>query len=232
MTNPVRKTGAVPATVPVRTRAKSSSFQLKMKQISAAEAMPGMTTGAMTLRIVVIMPAPSTWAASSISMRDLREEGAQHPDRDRQVHHRVEEDEQPDVVEQVDLLGEQVDRQQPRDDRQELGRQEEEQHVRPLLDRTDRQGVGRGEREHDDEDRRADARGRRVDQRRPRPGGQERLVAVEAERGEERRRVGRGVGSPCGRRSAASTGRGRRRRGRSPRRRPRGGGRPAGSCGG
>ena len=49
------------------TRAKSSSFQLKMKQISAVAAMPGMTTGAMIERSVRIRPAPSIWAASSIS---------------------------------------------------------------------------------------------------------------------------------------------------------------------
>ncbi len=49
------------------TRANSSSFQLKMKQISAVAAMPGMTTGATTLRRVRIRPAPSTAAASSIS---------------------------------------------------------------------------------------------------------------------------------------------------------------------
>ena len=36
VTKPVRNTGAVCATVPVSTRANSSSFQLKMKQISAA----------------------------------------------------------------------------------------------------------------------------------------------------------------------------------------------------
>ena len=57
----------MPATVPVSTRASSSSFQLKMKQISAAAAMPGMTTGAMTSRSVRVRLAPSTWAASSIS---------------------------------------------------------------------------------------------------------------------------------------------------------------------
>ena len=39
VTKPVRKTGAVSAMVPVSTRAKSSSFQLKMKQIRAAAAV-------------------------------------------------------------------------------------------------------------------------------------------------------------------------------------------------
>src|SRR4029450_2908169 len=67
VTNPVRKTGEVCATVAVRTRAKSSSFQLKMKQINAAAAIPALTTGAVTVRLVVITPAPSIWAASSIS---------------------------------------------------------------------------------------------------------------------------------------------------------------------
>src|SRR5207302_1167877 len=53
VTKPVRKTGAVPATTPVSTLANSSSFQLKMKQISAVAAMPGATTGATTRRRVV-----------------------------------------------------------------------------------------------------------------------------------------------------------------------------------
>ena len=66
-TKPVRKTGAVPATTPVRTRARSSSFQLKMKQIKAVAAMPGIATGAMTLRRMSRRLAPSIWAASSIS---------------------------------------------------------------------------------------------------------------------------------------------------------------------
>ena len=51
----------------VSTRANSSSFQLKMKQISAVAAIPGMTTGAMTERSVLVRLAPSIWAASSIS---------------------------------------------------------------------------------------------------------------------------------------------------------------------
>src|SRR3954452_5921512 len=67
VTKLVRKTGAVSATVAVRTRANSSSFQAKMKQIRAVAAMPGMTTGAITERRVLVRFAPSTWAASSIS---------------------------------------------------------------------------------------------------------------------------------------------------------------------
>ena len=67
VTKPVRNTGAVCATVAVSTRANSSSFQLKMKQISDVAAMPGMTTGATTSRSVRMRPAPSIDAASSIS---------------------------------------------------------------------------------------------------------------------------------------------------------------------
>ena len=51
----------------VSTRAKSNSFQLKMKQISAVAAMPGSTTGAITDRSVRLSDAPSIDAASSIS---------------------------------------------------------------------------------------------------------------------------------------------------------------------
>src|SRR5919107_113446 len=67
VTKLVRNTGAVSATVAVRTRANSSSFQLKMKQIRAVAAMPGMTTGAITERSVRVRLAPSIEAASSIS---------------------------------------------------------------------------------------------------------------------------------------------------------------------
>ena len=91
-----------------------------------------MTTGATTERSVRIRPAPSTWAASSISTGTSARKRAQHPDRDRQVHRGVEDDQQPDVVEQSDRLREQVERQQAGDDRQHLGGQEEEQHVGPL----------------------------------------------------------------------------------------------------
>src|SRR5262249_41935560 len=59
VTKPVMNTGAVCATTSVRTLAKSSSFQLKMKQISAVAAMPGMATGRMTRRRTLISPAPS-----------------------------------------------------------------------------------------------------------------------------------------------------------------------------
>jgi hypothetical protein len=67
VTKPVRYTGAVPATVPVRVRASSSSFQLKMKQISEVAAIPGSTMGATTWRRVRSRPAPSIEAASRIS---------------------------------------------------------------------------------------------------------------------------------------------------------------------
>ena len=55
------------ARVPVRTRAKSSSFQEKMKQISEVAAIPGMTTGATICAQGPDQPAPSTEAASRIS---------------------------------------------------------------------------------------------------------------------------------------------------------------------
>src|SRR4029077_1707328 len=48
----VKNTGAVCACTPVSTKANSSSFQLKMKQISAVAAMPGTAMGATILRIV------------------------------------------------------------------------------------------------------------------------------------------------------------------------------------
>jgi hypothetical protein len=67
VTKPVRNTGAVCATVAVSTRANSSSFQLKMKQISDVAAIPGSTIGVTTVRSVRTSPQPSIAAASSTS---------------------------------------------------------------------------------------------------------------------------------------------------------------------
>jgi len=50
--------------VAVSTRANSSSFQLKMKQMSAVAAMPGMAMGAM---ILVSVPGAEYCAAVSSS---------------------------------------------------------------------------------------------------------------------------------------------------------------------
>ena len=47
--------------------ASSSSFQAKMKQISAVAAIPGEMIGTMMLRSVRIRPAPSIAAASKSS---------------------------------------------------------------------------------------------------------------------------------------------------------------------
>ena len=65
VTNPVRYTGAVCATTPVRTLANSSSFQAKMKQINAVAAMPGEMIGTMIRRSVCTRLAPSMDAASN-----------------------------------------------------------------------------------------------------------------------------------------------------------------------
>ncbi len=67
VTNPVRNTGAVCAAIAVSTWARRSSFQAKMKQISAVAAMPGAATGAITCRMVLGRLAPSIDAASMIS---------------------------------------------------------------------------------------------------------------------------------------------------------------------
>src|SRR3954451_24499228 len=65
---PTRKIGAVEARVAVRFTANMNSFQLKMKQIKLVAARPGALIGATMLISVRVSPAPSTWAASRISL--------------------------------------------------------------------------------------------------------------------------------------------------------------------
>ena len=126
---PTRNTGTVAAWVAVRLTAKKNSFQAKMQQISAVAARPGATTGKITSRTVRRSGAPSISAASSSSPRHLEEERPHHPDRDRQVHRRVQDDQGEDVVQHVQVARGDVDRDDRRHDRQHLGADEEEQHV-------------------------------------------------------------------------------------------------------
>ena len=60
-------TGTVAASTAVRFRAKKNSFQAKITQIRAVEAMPGATMGIRIVRSVVISEAPSISAASRTS---------------------------------------------------------------------------------------------------------------------------------------------------------------------
>ena len=103
----------------------------------------------------------------------------------------------PDVVEQSDVLREQVERQQAGDDRQHLGGQEEEQHVGPLRTGRIDSAYAAGK---------ASSRTRTVDRTlavselssdghglAP-PAPKKLAVALQRQRGEEGRRVGRRVG--------------------------------------
>src|SRR4029450_12315512 len=80
VTKLVRNTGAVPAITLVNVFASSSSFQAKIKQISAVAAIPGEMIGTIMLRSVRISPAPSTAAASNSStgMSDRTDRIIQH----------------------------------------------------------------------------------------------------------------------------------------------------------
>src|SRR5205809_1101792 len=64
----IRNIGMVAALVTVRLSARNSSFQAKITQISAVETSPGEMTGKITSPISRIRPAPSSSAASSISL--------------------------------------------------------------------------------------------------------------------------------------------------------------------
>jgi len=64
----IRNIGIVDALVTVRLSARNSSFQAKMMQISAVDTRPGETTGMITSVISRNRPAPSSRAASSISV--------------------------------------------------------------------------------------------------------------------------------------------------------------------
>src|SRR5690348_12707748 len=64
----IRNIGRVAALVTVRLSARNSSFQAKITQISAVETSPGEITGMITSVISRVRPAPSSSAASSISL--------------------------------------------------------------------------------------------------------------------------------------------------------------------
>src|SRR3712207_2477043 len=66
--NPTRKIGAVAETVAVRLTANMNSFQLKMKQMRLVAAIPGIAIGATIEASTRTIPAPSTCAASRISL--------------------------------------------------------------------------------------------------------------------------------------------------------------------
>src|SRR5918992_2225081 len=85
---------------------------------------------------------------------DLDEERTQHPDGQGQVDRRVEDDQHQPRVQQIELPREYPYRQDGGHDRQELGRDEEEEDVAPLHDRLDGQGIGRRDREGEHDERR------------------------------------------------------------------------------
>ena len=111
--------------------------------------------------------------------RDLLEEGAQHPDRDRQVQRGVEDDQAAHRAEQLEVA---VDDEEGGDHAgrgEELGRDEEEEDVLRLLGRPDRHRVGGGDGEQHHEQRR-DARGDdRVDEEGGEVEAEDRPVVLE-----------------------------------------------------
>src|SRR6266566_3076727 len=111
--------------------------------------------------------------------RDLEEERPQQPHAERQVDRRVDQREGEDVVEQVEVARQQVQRHQARREGQEPGRDEEEEHVARPLHGADRQGVGRRQSEHKDQERREDAGDRGVDEVRRKVAGQHGLKLLE-----------------------------------------------------
>src|ERR671915_1790756 len=96
---------------------------------------------------------------------DLDEERTQHPDGQGQVDRRVEDDQHQPRVQQIELPREYPYRQDRGHDRQEPGRDEEEEDVAPPLDRLDGQGVRRRDREREDDQRRDEHDHRRVHER-------------------------------------------------------------------
>ena len=92
--------------------------------------MPGADTGMMIWRSVVSSPAPSIGGRLEDRDRDLGEERAHHPHRDRQVHRRCRGRPAGRCCPAgPSVLREQVDRQQAGHRGQHLGGQEEEHHV-------------------------------------------------------------------------------------------------------
>src|SRR5207302_10071048 len=96
--------------------------------------------------------------------RNLEEKRAQQPHPEREVDRGVDEDQRQDVVEQVQVPGQQVQRHEAGGKRQEAGRDEEEEHVLSLLHRPDGKGVRGGQSEHEEQKSRNQACDRRVDE--------------------------------------------------------------------
>src|SRR6476661_7106653 len=100
---------------------------------------------------------------------DLVEERAQEPDRDGQVHRRVHHDQRQQVVDELEVAGDDEDRDDHPDRRQELRREEEEEDVVAPLAATPYEGVRTRNREDDDEDRRDPDRHEGVEEERREP---------------------------------------------------------------
>ena len=137
--------------------ARKNSFQAKMKQSNPVAARPVETMGNMTSLIWPSSPVPSIWAASMSSRgtSPKNERSIQMASGRFMAVYRMMSTSR--VFSSSQLPGEDPDRQDRRHDGQELGRDEEEQDVAPLVHGPDRERVGGRDRErqHDQRSRRA-----------------------------------------------------------------------------
>ena len=91
-----------------RLKAKKNSFQAKMIEMKTVATSPGVTIGKHDLGHLAEEPGAVDPRRVEHVARDLLEEGAQHPDRDRQVHRGVEDDQPLHRAEQVEPVGEEL----------------------------------------------------------------------------------------------------------------------------
>ena len=83
----------------VRLRLQNASFQHRMIESSAVEAMPGSDSGRSSSQTSCFGLRAVHAAGLEDVLRHLLEEGVEHPDHDRQVHQRVDDDQAPAGVE-------------------------------------------------------------------------------------------------------------------------------------
>src|SRR5213593_3529763 len=155
-----------------------------MRQIKDVAASPGAISGTTICRISWRNPAPSTRAASNRS-RNLEQEGAQEPDAQWQVDGGVDEDQGEDVVQELQVARQQVQRNQAGRKGQEARRDEEEQRVLSPLHRPDRERVGGRQPKRQDEESRDHAGDGRVDEERRKVAREDLLKFLERRRKED-----------------------------------------------
>ena len=127
----------------VRLRLQNASFQARMTAKQAGRGDARQRQRQENVHQLLLGLGAVHAAGLEDLLGHLLEEGEQHPDHDRQVDQRVDDQEPGARVEQVQIAEDQVDRHEDADRRQHLGRQHPEQQILGPLAREEGHGVGR-----------------------------------------------------------------------------------------